>query len=579
MQHDVFISYSTKDKQIADALVHYLEEHRVRCWIAPRDIVGGMEYADVIVEAIETTKVVLVLFSDAAQHSQWVRSEINRAMTLGKIIIPVKIADVIPERGMGLYLGDRHWIDIYPDLESNFCRVLPAVRNALGGAETKGTAPSRPCSESDHSGEPKQSPIGDQKSEDVGSKHQEGDELLSLSTVGHQVRIGVLWPKVLVATVFAGLLLMANIWFHSSFEHRRASANETFWGRVFAEKSISISRDELVSGRRFFVAAMIWIIFSGWGYLLFRNRTERALQRFNQRDWAGGQNDLRFSFRMDGWILFWRASCHFFGLGDARRDVGVAKGLFKESAQRGVAEACYALAILEERQGSPSFAGTKKLYQSARRQGSILALWRHGEVQGGDRIEHVDDDTMKAALLAIDPQAELCWIRKENRFWLIVFVLIGVSCLMESMAVGFLLGPFIYGIPVCGVLWHIVRQKRTRKALNSYANGSYDLVHARDLWCFKEDRYLLLYKATCHLFGTMNDCQDGDKACDLLEMSVARGCAEAWVVLVWLADTGRTNRYSDIQVSWMRKEAQKRAPAFLKTALSGREVGDERARG
>lgn len=132
MQHDVFISYSTKDKRVADALVHYLEERRIGCWIAPRDIAGGAEYADVIVGAIETTRIVLVLFSDAAQHSQWVRSEINRAMTLGKVIIPVKIADVIPEKGMGLYLGDRHWVDIYPDLETNFCKVLPAVCNALG---------------------------------------------------------------------------------------------------------------------------------------------------------------------------------------------------------------------------------------------------------------------------------------------------------------------------------------------------------------------------------------------------------------------------------------------------------------
>ena len=132
MQHDVFISYSTKDKRVADALVHYLEERRIGCWIAPRDIAGGAEYADVIVGAIETTRIVLVLFSDAAQHSQWVRSEINRAMTLGKVIIPVKIADVIPEKGMGLYLGDRHWVDIYPDLETNFCKVLPAVHNALG---------------------------------------------------------------------------------------------------------------------------------------------------------------------------------------------------------------------------------------------------------------------------------------------------------------------------------------------------------------------------------------------------------------------------------------------------------------
>ena len=137
MQHDVFISYSSKDKQIADALVHYLEEQKIRCWIAPRDIMGGAEYADVIVEAIESTSVALVLFSETAQESQWVRSEVNRAMSFGKVIIPVKISDVMPEKGMGLYLGDKHWVDIFPDVEANFCKVLPAIRNGLGTAGLK----------------------------------------------------------------------------------------------------------------------------------------------------------------------------------------------------------------------------------------------------------------------------------------------------------------------------------------------------------------------------------------------------------------------------------------------------------
>jgi hypothetical protein len=36
MAHDVFISYSTKDKPIADAVCGTLERNGVRCWIAPR---------------------------------------------------------------------------------------------------------------------------------------------------------------------------------------------------------------------------------------------------------------------------------------------------------------------------------------------------------------------------------------------------------------------------------------------------------------------------------------------------------------------------------------------------------------
>jgi len=38
MAHDVFISYSSKDKTVANAVCATVENRKVRCWIAPRDI-------------------------------------------------------------------------------------------------------------------------------------------------------------------------------------------------------------------------------------------------------------------------------------------------------------------------------------------------------------------------------------------------------------------------------------------------------------------------------------------------------------------------------------------------------------
>ena len=131
MNHDVFVSYSTKDKGIADALVRHLEEHGVACWIAPRDIPSGMEYADLVVDAIETSKLVLVLFSDAAQNSRWVRSEINRALSESKDIIPVRIEDMGSQKGMEVYLGRQQWVDLLPDPETKFGEVLSAVRDGV----------------------------------------------------------------------------------------------------------------------------------------------------------------------------------------------------------------------------------------------------------------------------------------------------------------------------------------------------------------------------------------------------------------------------------------------------------------
>ena len=52
MAHDVFISYSVKDKNVADAVCANLEAGGIRCWIAPRDVGTGGTWAEEIVQAI-----------------------------------------------------------------------------------------------------------------------------------------------------------------------------------------------------------------------------------------------------------------------------------------------------------------------------------------------------------------------------------------------------------------------------------------------------------------------------------------------------------------------------------------------
>jgi len=52
MNQDVFISYATPDKALADALCQHLEEHGLRCWIAPRDVLPGSVWGAAIGLAI-----------------------------------------------------------------------------------------------------------------------------------------------------------------------------------------------------------------------------------------------------------------------------------------------------------------------------------------------------------------------------------------------------------------------------------------------------------------------------------------------------------------------------------------------
>ena len=40
MEHDVFISYNTRMKNVADQIVSTLEANGIKCWYAPRDVMG-----------------------------------------------------------------------------------------------------------------------------------------------------------------------------------------------------------------------------------------------------------------------------------------------------------------------------------------------------------------------------------------------------------------------------------------------------------------------------------------------------------------------------------------------------------
>ena len=132
MNHDVFISYSSQDMEAAQAICHVLEQNEIRCWMAPRNIPPGSDYGDVIDEAIKACKAVVVLFSETAATSQWVKGELNIAFEEQKTIIPFRL-DKTPLKGQNrVMLNKTHWIDAYPDYKTKFNDLVTAVAQAIG---------------------------------------------------------------------------------------------------------------------------------------------------------------------------------------------------------------------------------------------------------------------------------------------------------------------------------------------------------------------------------------------------------------------------------------------------------------
>ena len=131
--HDVFVSYSTRDKPVADALVSRLEQAGVRCWVAPRDILPGMVWGEAIIHAIATTRLMVVILSGEANASRHVLREVERAVASDVVVVPFRIDGVEPTGAMAYFLASEHWLDaMTPPLDAHIARLVEVCQALLG---------------------------------------------------------------------------------------------------------------------------------------------------------------------------------------------------------------------------------------------------------------------------------------------------------------------------------------------------------------------------------------------------------------------------------------------------------------
>jgi len=91
--HEVFISYSSKDYPQAETVRNILEKNDIPCWMAPRDIPYGSNYAKEIPSAIRASQIFVLIMSENAQNSPWVLKELDGAVNCGKVIFPLMLED------------------------------------------------------------------------------------------------------------------------------------------------------------------------------------------------------------------------------------------------------------------------------------------------------------------------------------------------------------------------------------------------------------------------------------------------------------------------------------------------------
>lgn len=89
---DVFISYSSKDEQMANLVVEGLSERGVHCWKAGEyTINSGEDFRQKIAEALDECKIFLIILSESSMASPWCKLELTEALRKNKKIYSLKV--------------------------------------------------------------------------------------------------------------------------------------------------------------------------------------------------------------------------------------------------------------------------------------------------------------------------------------------------------------------------------------------------------------------------------------------------------------------------------------------------------
>lgn len=92
---DVFISYASEDRPVAQQLAAGLEQSGVSVWW-DRHIQVGSEWDKTIEDALALAKCVVVLWTGHAKDSRWVRAEAREALNTKKVVPVMLEANAIP---------------------------------------------------------------------------------------------------------------------------------------------------------------------------------------------------------------------------------------------------------------------------------------------------------------------------------------------------------------------------------------------------------------------------------------------------------------------------------------------------
>lgn len=133
-----FISHHSSQVETARRLKRLLAARGIDGWLAPDDIAAGTAFDQSIVDQIDRSDAIVLLFCQQSDQSRHVKREVMLGEDGNKVILPVRLEDARAQ-GLAYWLKDYQWIDWFAGEDQAIDRIVAAMAPGAGPAVSPGT--------------------------------------------------------------------------------------------------------------------------------------------------------------------------------------------------------------------------------------------------------------------------------------------------------------------------------------------------------------------------------------------------------------------------------------------------------
>jgi hypothetical protein len=141
----IFIAYACEDAELADRLYEALTERGFSAWLDRKKLLPGQNWPRRIEDAIASSDFFVACFSgNSVRKRGGFQAEIRYALDCATnvpldevFLIPVRLNECrIPAR----IHRETHYVDLFPDWDAGFARILRIIEREIGARETRHVA-------------------------------------------------------------------------------------------------------------------------------------------------------------------------------------------------------------------------------------------------------------------------------------------------------------------------------------------------------------------------------------------------------------------------------------------------------